>query len=341
MSTRFGPVSPSSPPGGAAPRFLANGYAVPGGLSTPDDDGGHGPNRTSPGRNGLPSRESPQRPTRSRMRDISSGSGPTSPIVIPPRRHLPNLQTTNLGKLGTTSGQRMIPSPTSPISAADERPPANEIFLDPFAQDRTQRHQLRAQTSEVAAHAARPIPRDANGQPSDRLRTAVGAFMRAGKENDTAVRRPVKSAARSRRDPAVDFAAGPRLGKLDSVLDQIRQEWPHVVQSDFSPSSLALSLLSRQQARSPSVSSFLRLHDELSIALQAAVQAHFQSFAASLPAHSSFLSTLGRAQQQVSVSRDGLEKARDGFAGRGKSELSGIRLRERTVRDILQSLDAV
>jgi exocyst complex component 4 len=71
------------------------------------------------------------------------------------------------------------------------------------------------------------------------------------------------------------------------------------------------------------------------------VQAHFQSFAASLPAHAQFLATLGRAQQQVRASKESLKEARDGFAGKGKAELASIRARERMVRDMLRILDVM
>jgi len=136
---------------------------------------------------------------------------------------------------------------------------------------------------------------------------------------------------------------GGKPGEVDGVLRKIRKDWPFVLESDFSASTLALSLLSQTPSANlsqhPSLSSFLKLHDALSSSLQSAVQGHFQSFAASLPAHASFLSTLARAQQQVRTSKDALKEARDGFAGRGKSELAGVRARQRVVRDMLRILD--
>jgi exocyst complex component 4 len=123
---------------------------------------------------------------------------------------------------------------------------------------------------------------------------------------------------------------------LDKVLLKIKSDWPFILTSDFSPSTLALSLIS-----GPDLSPFLQLHEALSAALQASVQAHFQSFAASLPAHANFLSTLNRAQQQVQVAKTALREAREGFGGKGKSELAGIRGRERQVRDMLEILDTM
>jgi exocyst complex component 4 len=111
---------------------------------------------------------------------------------------------------------------------------------------------------------------------------------------------------------------------------------------EFSPSTLALSLLQPSTSTShPGLDDFQALHQSLSTSLQSAVQGHFQSFAASLPAHASFLATLGRAQQQVRTSKDALKDARDGFAGKGKAELASIRAREEMVRDMLKILDTV
>ena len=204
------------------------------------------------------------------------------------------------------------------------------MFQDPFAADRSQRTELRAQTSA----AAQAMSAHAGG---DKLRNVVGAFISAGKaqSREEPARRPGKSRARQVSKEEV-WADGGKFGELDTVLKRIRKDWPIVLESDFSPATLALSLLS-----SSSSSSFLKLHEALSSSLQAAVQAHFQSFAASLPAHAGFLSTLGRAQRQVRTSKDALKEARDGFAGKGKSELAGVRARERVVRDMLKILDVM
>lgn len=113
----------------------------------------------------------------------------------------------------------------------------------------------------------------------------------------------------------------------------------------FSPASLALSLLSSTHTGGlpdhPDLREFLQVHTNLSSSLQTAVQAHFQTFAASLPTHSHFVQTLERAQTQVKTSRDALKEARDGINGKGKAELASVRARERMVREMLQILDVV
>lgn len=254
--------------------------------------------------------QSPARPVRSRMRDNPEAS-PPSPAR--PARTLRPIQT-------------QLRRPSDAISPIETSPTA---FQDPFAQDRSQRVQALAVTRQQAA------PSDNN-----KLRNVVGAFMSASTRDDP--RRPGKSEARRRptRQEAWDVSGEGKFVAVDNVLVNIKKEWPFVLESDFSPSSLALSLLSKSNSH-PSLSAFLRLHDALSASLQTAVQAHFQSFAASLPAHAQFITTLSTAQDQVRSSRDSLKEARDGFAGKGKSELAGVRARERTVRDMLRLLDTM
>jgi exocyst complex component 4 len=273
---------------------------------------------------------------------------PAPPPSQPSRRNLGAIQTQNIRRTSNASaagGYDIAASPITPASANGISPqkPGNALFTDPFATDRSQRSELRAQTSEAAQREAQPF----HGGVGDKLKNVVGAFMTASKgREEPPVLRPGKSRARQAGKEEVwdvSSAEGGKFGAIDGVLGKIRKDWPFVLESDFSPSTLALSLLSQTPSTTlpthPSLSSFLKLHDALSSSLQSAVQAHFQSFAASLPAHASFLSTLARAQQQVRTSKDALKEARDGFAGKGKSELAGVRARERVVRDMLKILD--
>ncbi|KAK4685429.1 exocyst complex component 4, partial [Tremellales sp. Uapishka_1] len=273
---------------------------------------------------------SPLRPARSQRRAAEP----------PTRQNLTPLQT----QLRRPSESGSGISPISPVTPADI--PSNG-FSDPWAVDRSQRSELRAQTS--AAAAAQQLTVQGGGAPgTDRLRNVVGAFMSAGKreEKEVVPRRQGKSGARKpQQQQEVWEMDDGKFGEIDGVLKKIRKDWPFVMESDFSPSTLALSLLSDTPSTSlpghPSLNSFMNLHNALSTALQTAVQSHFQSFAASLPAHAAFLATLGRAQQQVRTSKEALKDARDGFAGKGKSELAGVRARERVVRDMLKILDTI
>ncbi|ORY27686.1 Sec8 exocyst complex component-specific domain-domain-containing protein [Naematelia encephala] len=285
---------------------------------------------------------SPMRPARSRLRDP-----PAVPTVSSSRRDLLPLQTQNIRRPSQSSlqgGDKLV-SPISPASPVE----STGAFLDPFAAQRNERAELRAQVTTAAQQAALP---HSDGSNNDKLRNVVGAFMAASRREEPAIRRPGKSEARQRAKHTpkeeiweVGPEGGGKFAELDGVVKKIRKDWPFVMDSDFSPSTLALSLLSQNASSSlpahPSLSSFMRLHDALSSSLQSAVQAHFQSFAASLPAHATFIATLSRAQQQVRNSQKALREARDGFAGKGKSELSGVRARERQVRDMLRILDTI
>ncbi|WVQ83526.1 hypothetical protein IAT38_005667 [Cryptococcus sp. DSM 104549] len=312
---------------------------------------------------------SPARPARSRMREAPQPpsaprglpSGPAAPPAAAPasrRNLLPPVQTRRpSGRSGVgDSAYDLAPSPISPVSpygdSAQNPNTTTSQFADPFAADRSQRSELRAQASAAAQQAQQPF--GAGGPGSDKLRNVVGAFMSAGRQREEAppVRRPGKSEARQRarskpREEAWEDegAEGGKFGEIDGVLRNIRKDWPFVMESDFSASTLALSLLSETPSTSlpahPPLASFLRLHESLSSGLQAAVQAHSKSFAASLPAHKNFLDILEKAQEQVRKSKADLKEARDGFAGKGKSELAGIRARERTVRDMLKILDTI
>ncbi|WVW79702.1 hypothetical protein I302_101672 [Kwoniella bestiolae CBS 10118] len=327
------------------------------------------PAPSAPGGGGPPA--SPARPARSRMREATQPpSLPTNlsysqapipaPAPIPSRRNdLRPIQTGGLDtrrpSTGSNGGYDMATSPISPISPHVAPQQTNALFSDPFAADRSQRADLRAQTSAAAQQASQPFQ---GGPGTDKLRNVVGAFMNASKQRGVddqpsqpvSARRPNRSDARDkpRKKDEDQWETGLGESDLDQVLKKIRKDWPFVLESDFSPSTLALSLLSSQQHQQtsslpshPNLSSFLRLHESLSSALQAAVQAHFQSFAASLPQHATFIATLSKAQEQVKNSKEALREARDGFAGKGKSELSGIRARERMVRDMLKILDTI
>ena len=292
---------------------------------------------------------SPVRPARSRMRDHS---GPTAASQSSRRNPGAN-QTDAARRTPAQSSASAYQNPISPVSPglAIGGPPLEETaeitFNDPFAADRSQRSELRAQASAAVQQSAMLHAAPSGGRGTDKLRNVVGAFMTAsrGKEDPTA-KRPAKSRARvTQKDDYWDISEGGRFSAIDEVLRKIRKDWPFVLDSDFSPSTLALSLLSQATPNSlpphPPLSSFLKLHDALSNALQSSVQAHFQSFAASLPAHASFLATLGRAQQQIRASKEALNDARDSFAGKGKAELAGIKARERMVRDMLELLDTM
>lgn len=317
-------LAPTRPPQTHRPVHdrLASSESLASGSSLPSNHG----NRSQSG-----PASGPMRPARSKMRQPPASS--TSP-ARPDKSLRPTLFADTRRPSDSARAPVDLISPISPTSP-DKPAPA---FNDPFAADRSHRSELRNQYHQ---QSSTPMA----GPASDKLRSAVGAFMSASKSSDSS-KRPIKAESRHRARPqevSWDNAAdNGRFGELDIVVAKIKAEWPTILASDLSPSTLALSLLSPSSTTlppHPSLSSFLQLHETLSTALQSSVQSHFQSFAASLPAHADFLVTLGRAQSQVKSSKQALRDARDGFHGGQKSELASVRARERTVRDILAVLD--
>ena len=277
----------------------------------------------------------PMRPARSRMREPPGGNAPRQHEDRPRPSEHQSYDTDSTTPHGPGPYSGYVPGPSQDV---DRDGPS----ADPFEYDRSQRTQLRAQASAVAQ---RPYP--TNGGETGRLKNVVGAFMSAGRSRDEPpVKRPPKSRARETMDQAAfEFSGDGEFGQMDAVLRRIHKEWPFVLESEFSPSTLALSLLSRKSSNGstpqPSLQSFLRMHEALSASLQTSVQAHFQSFAASLPTHATFLTTLDRAQDQVVSSRQSLRDSRAGFAGKGKTELASVKIREKAVRDMLGMLDSM
>ncbi|GMK54564.1 hypothetical protein CspeluHIS016_0111500 [Cutaneotrichosporon spelunceum] len=315
-----------------------NGSQAAGPLPSRNRDGearsppARSPPARSPPQPSSPVPTSPTRPARSRARGT-----PDSTLIPPARVH--SSISTRLSVMSNGDEEPLSP----------EIPPPRTDAGDPWAADRAQRSVARQQTNETAQAAALRMPVSAGSGGEAALRNAAAAFMTASKQNRAEpVRRPprTKRTQPSKEDwDDIVGTTGGRFAEIDAVMRTIRRDWPLVMEGDFSPSSMALSLLASQNGQEstehPDLQSFLRVHTALSGSLQKAVQSHFQTFAASLPTHSNFVATLERAQAQVKASREGLKEAREGIGAKGKAELASIRTRERMVKEMLQVLDLV
>ncbi|KAJ9123257.1 hypothetical protein QFC22_001453 [Naganishia vaughanmartiniae] len=105
---------------------------------------------------------------------------------------------------------------------------------------------------------------------------------------------------------------------VDAVLRKIRRDWPEVLGPDFSPTTLALSLLSSSTAtQQPDhrLPQFLQAHQTLSQSLSQTVKTHYQVYANSLPVHADLLSALGRIQSVVRETKEGLKRGKELLAG--------------------------
>lgn len=144
---------------------------------------------------------SPSRPARSQRRDVPSQHNPPSQ-----RSKLAPLQTDLRRPANEPSSSRtaMPVSPVSPVSALPYNDGnsnnGNNALSDPWARDRDQRSELRAQTGAAIRQATLPLAaRQASGGPgNDKLRNVVGAFMSASKREEAPARRPGRSELRER-----------------------------------------------------------------------------------------------------------------------------------------------
>ena len=143
-------------------------------------------------------------------------------------------------------------TPTSPVGTinAPQGSPG-----DPWAAEREQRSQAR-QYSKDTAYAAAASQRSA-GASTDKLRSAVGAFMASKNraDSDPARRTPRRKMTVTKPSPKEswdDILGGPTGGKFAeidggfhtqhrkltaAVMRQIRKDWPFVLEGDVSYSS--------------------------------------------------------------------------------------------------------
>ena len=224
--------------------------------------------------------------------------------------------------------------PPSPMEMAS--PPVGREG-DAFAWDteRTQRSRMME------------IQREQEGREG-KLRNVVDMFARVSEKKPVKEERRVKQTREGREEELLIGVGNGEFGDVDSVLRNIQRNWPFVLQSDFAPTSLALSLLSSSTTRTshPPLGDFLALHARLSNALQSAVQNHYETYASSLPEHARLSEALGRAQALVKDTKKLLIGSRgllsgDGDGGGKKLDMGLTWSRERVVRDMLKMLDAM
>ncbi|KAG9049709.1 hypothetical protein FS837_009354 [Tulasnella sp. UAMH 9824] len=130
-----------------------------------------------------------------------------------------------------------------------------------------------------------------------------------------------------------------RPGEIDSVLDEIGEEWEFVAESEFNPVSLALSLLDNSPAgRDPN--SFRRAKDMLANSLRGTIDQNYQEFAAALPHHASLLNSLNKVQSEIGDTRSRLQETRDTLANK-RTDLVQLWSRGQAVEEMLRLLDEI
>ncbi|KAG9118766.1 hypothetical protein FRC07_006557 [Ceratobasidium sp. 392] len=129
------------------------------------------------------------------------------------------------------------------------------------------------------------------------------------------------------------------LGEIDAVLDQMQDEWAFVIDPDFNPVSLALSLLDDSSV-GRDLDSFRRTKGMLERALKGTVDKHYQAFAAALPHHANVLTLLSDTQKHIAEARTSLTDARAALSHQ-RADLVQLWTRGQTIEEMTTILDEI
>ncbi|RXW22590.1 hypothetical protein EST38_g3261 [Candolleomyces aberdarensis] len=139
--------------------------------------------------------------------------------------------------------------------------------------------------------------------------------------------------------PGLRVRSNTQGGEIDAVLDQVKDGWEFVINSDFSNVELALQLLD-ESSLGKDMDSFRRTKQKLSKALKGSVDKHYQAFAASLPHHASLLNHLADTQTQISESRSALQEAKEAL-GSKRTDLVQLWNRGQILEEMIRILDQI
>ncbi|KAI6007185.1 Sec8 exocyst complex component-specific domain-containing protein [Pisolithus albus] len=280
---------------------------------------------------------------------------------VPPslcgRNRTPSVSTSNGHSLPVLS----LPS-TRPLQIT--RPPSRPVtprstFSSPKGPVRPQRSELRSRqppdysTAERASTSSR-VAYDYNGRDrrdssisvatSPALSAVMAAFKDAGtrkrgmtnegREESERERKAEMERQRLRQERIRERMPGRRptgkakAGDIDAVLDEIKDEWEFVIDTDFNNVDLALALLDGQST-GKSLDSFQSTKATLSQALKG-----------SLPHHTALLNHLGLAQTQVRETRTALQEAKEALGSR-RADLVQLWSRGQMLEEMIRLLDDI
>ncbi|KAF8519097.1 Sec8 exocyst complex component-specific domain-containing protein [Hysterangium stoloniferum] len=130
-----------------------------------------------------------------------------------------------------------------------------------------------------------------------------------------------------------------KAGDIDAVLDQISDEWEAVLDPEFNPVDLALSLMD-DSSLGKDMTSFQETKRLLEKTLRGTVNKHYQSFAAALPRHASLLNSLTSTQTQIGDMRTSLQEVKEAL-GSKRADLVQLWTRGQTLEEMLRLLDQI
>ncbi|QRV97223.1 exocyst complex component Sec8 [Ceratobasidium sp. AG-Ba] len=300
------------------------------------------------------------RPSRSRDRgseDFSRDVPPPMPVTRPlqPRPRVPSLNgytsDRDRDRFGTSpSGSQMYynnttargsPAPSRP--ARSERRPVNSVASESARPSLDEDDPYGGMDGEPVVQETRRVNSvDDQGGPKA-LGNVISAFQTAGYRRaggDREREKQMEQRERIReREPGRAVKRRGTLGEIDAVLDQMQEEWAFVIDPDFNPVSLALSLLDDSSV-GRDLDSFRRTKGMLERALKGTVDKHYQAFAASLPHHSHLLSLLSETQKHIAEARTSLTDARAALSHQ-RADLVQFWSRGQTIEEMLRILDEI
>ncbi|KAF9229101.1 hypothetical protein BS17DRAFT_771020 [Gyrodon lividus] len=292
---------------------------------------------SSPKASAISSPKGPHRPQRSELRprqasDYSASErASTSSRITNERERRDSSSTTRSeasiqqrpanGSVSLKNKSRFDP----PRSATNEGPGASPIS---------------PATTSPALSAVMAAFRDAGEASARRRELARGTDEFKERERKMEVeRQKVRQERIKERTPYRKATGKAKAGDIDAVLDQIRDDWEFVIDSDFNNVDLALSLLD-ESSTGKSMDSFRKTKHMLSQALKGSVDRHYKAFADALPHHAALLNHLGQAQTQAQEARIALQEAKE-FLGSKRADLVQLWSRGQSLEEMMRLLDQI
>ncbi|KIY62642.1 exocyst complex component sec8 [Cylindrobasidium torrendii FP15055 ss-10] len=293
----------------------------------------------------------------SRGTTASSNASIASSSRMPPPNSLP---------AGPTRPQRSElrnrSSNANITSAAYSESSERSSYRDSMSTTTTSRSDIR-QRNQSTPNSARPPPqrlRSVDSNNSDAtspvaLSSVISAFRVAGRERSRTngsddfeyykEKQAEKEAEQLRQQRIREKAPGRRMngkakaGDIDAVLDQIREEWEFVIDTEFNPVDLALQLLDDSSV-GKDIDSFTQTKRMLGNALKGSVDKHYQAFANATTHHSTLLNHLTVTQTQIEDTRGALVEAKEAL-GSKRADLVQLWSRGQALEEMMHILDQI